>query len=159
MENELINKVIQWGRDKGITDPKAQMTKVIEEFSELNSAAFQNDEPEIIDALGDLQVTLIILMDTVDGKLKEDKVGFADMILPHVLSNINVINYYMYMNNYVMYMNNYVAVEQLINETMGLIKQYAEIQGYDAMECLQVAYDVISKRTGKNVNGVFVKDE
>lgn len=152
MENELINKVIQWGRDKGITDPKAQMTKVIEEFSELNSAVFQEDEPEIIDALGDLQVTLIILMDTVDGKLKKDKVNFADVILPHLLGNINVINYYIYKNND-------VAVEQLINETMGLIKQYAETLGYDAMECLQVAYDVISKRKGKNVNGVFVKDE
>lgn len=152
MVNELINKVIQWGRDKGITDPKAQMTKVIEEFSELNSAVFQEDEPEIIDALGDLQVTLIILMDTVDGKLKEDKAGFADVILPDVLSNINVINYYIYKNND-------VAVEQLINKTMGLIKQYAKTLGYDAMECLQVAYDVISKRTGKNVNGVFVKDE
>lgn len=152
MVNELINKVIQWGRDKGIADPKAQMTKVIEEFSELNSAVFQEDEPEIIDALGDLQVTLIILMDTVDGKLKEDKLGFADVILPDVLSNINVINYYIYKNND-------VAVEQLINKTMGLIKQYAETLGYDAMECLQVAYDVISKREGKNVNGIFVKDE
>lgn len=152
MENELVNKVIQWGRDKGITDPKAQITKVIEEFSELNSAVFQQDEPEIIDALGDLQVTLIILMDTVDGKLKEDKLGFADVILPHLLGNINVINYYIYKNND-------VAVEQLINETMGLIKQYAETLGYDAMECLQVAYDVISKREGKNVNGIFVKDE
>lgn len=128
------------------------MTKVIEEFSELNSAVFQEDEPEIIDALGDLQVTLIILMDTVDGKLKKDKVNFADVILPHLLGNINVINYYIYKNND-------VAVEQLINETMGLIKQYAETLGYDAMECLQVAYDVISKRKGKNVNGVFVKDE
>lgn len=152
MENELINKVIQWGHDKGITDPKAQMTKVIEEFSELNSAVFQQDEPEIIDALGDLQVTLIILMDTVDGELKEDKLGFADVILPHLLGNISVINYYIYKNND-------VAVKQLINETMGLIKQYAETIGYDAMECLQVAYDVISKRKGKNVNGVFVKDE
>lgn len=152
MENELINKVIQWGRDKGITDPKAQMTKVIEEFSELNSAAFQNDEPEIIDALGDLQVTLIILMDTVDGKLKEDKLVFVDAILPNLLGNINVINYYIYKNND-------VAVEQLINDTMGLIKRYAETLGYDALECLQIAYDVISKRTGKNVNGVFVKDD
>ena len=30
--------------------------------------------------------------------------------------------------------------------------------GFSAEECLQAAYDVIKNRTGKTVNGVFVKD-
>lgn len=34
----------------------------------------------------------------------------------------------------------------------------AEVCGWTLEECLQVAYDVISKRTGKMVDGVFVKD-
>lgn len=154
MENELINKVIQWGRDKSITDPKAQMTKVIEEFSELNSAVFQHDEPEIIDALGDLQVTLIILMDTLGGEVKEFELEDENVDLHLILSDIGFLNTYINKDVHLT-----LFFESFVNKAIARVKQYAETLGYDATECLQVAYDVISKRTGKNVNGVFVKDE
>jgi len=35
----------------------------------------------------------------------------------------------------------------------------AACQGINAEDCLQEAYDVIAKRTGKSVNGTFVRDE
>lgn len=35
----------------------------------------------------------------------------------------------------------------------------AELSGLDIEDCLQSAYDVISKRTGKMINGTFVKDK
>ncbi|MEE0888018.1 MAG: MazG-like family protein [Candidatus Saccharimonadaceae bacterium] len=35
----------------------------------------------------------------------------------------------------------------------------ADILGYDIRDCLLEAYEVISKRTGKNVDGSFVKSE
>ena len=41
--------------------------------------------------------------------------------------------------------------------TVTLVIQ-AELNGLDFDECVQSAYDVIAKRTGKMVNGVFVKD-
>jgi NTP pyrophosphatase (non-canonical NTP hydrolase) len=34
-----------------------------------------------------------------------------------------------------------------------------ELQGTTLEECVQQAYDVISQRKGKMVNGIFVKDE
>jgi hypothetical protein len=34
----------------------------------------------------------------------------------------------------------------------------AKMQGLTIEECLQSAYDVISKRTGKMMNGQFIKD-
>lgn len=34
-----------------------------------------------------------------------------------------------------------------------------KMQGWDAQECLQKAYDKISKRTGQLIDGVFVKSE
>jgi len=36
---------------------------------------------------------------------------------------------------------------------------YCDIQGIDIEEATQLAYDTIKGRTGKNVDGVFVKDE
>lgn len=34
----------------------------------------------------------------------------------------------------------------------------AEMLGFDALECLEAAYNEIKNRTGKMVNGLFVKD-
>ena len=35
----------------------------------------------------------------------------------------------------------------------------ADLNNLKLVDCLEVAYEVISKRTGKMVNGLFVKDE
>lgn len=99
--NELIQNVLQWGVNKGITGPNgkgtrhAQADKMLEEAEETYDAVTKDDLDEVKDGIGDTVVTLILL---------------------------------------------------------------AEMYGWTLEECLQVAYDVISKRTGKMVNGVFVKD-
>jgi len=41
--------------------------------------------------------------------------------------------------------------------TVTLIIQ-AELNGLDFDDCLESAYNIIAKRTGKMVNGIFVKD-
>lgn len=96
--NELEALVIAWATQKGILEkgtPEAQWDKTLEEVSELLGAIQKNDKPEIIDALGDILVTIII---------------------------------------------------------------QAEMQGLSLVECLESAYNVISKRTGKMINGTFIKD-
>lgn len=96
--NQLENKVIFWAHEKGILpngQAGKQFSKTLEEVSELCTAIESNDYDEVIDAIGDIVVTLII---------------------------------------------------------------QANIWGVDLKTCLGAAYDVISKRTGKMVNGVFVKD-
>ena len=35
----------------------------------------------------------------------------------------------------------------------------AEMQGFKLTDCLEAAYNVISKRNGKMINGTFLKDE
>ena len=35
----------------------------------------------------------------------------------------------------------------------------AEMQGLNVIDCLQSAYDIVNKRTGKMVQGMFVKDK
>jgi len=96
---ELENLVIEWAKEKGILEngnPLGQVFKTIEEVEELEQAILKNDREEIIDALGDIFVTIII---------------------------------------------------------------QAEMQGLSLESCLQSAYNVISNRTGKMVNGQFVKDK
>jgi len=84
--------------DRGIfekSNPEKQFGKTMEEVLELHKAIVENDRLEIVDAIGDIQVTLILL---------------------------------------------------------------SEMYGISYDQSLQSAYNVIKKRTGKMVNGVFVKD-
>ena len=95
---ELECAVEEWALDKGILSkatPMAQALKTLEETTEFCRAVNSNDREEIIDAMGDIMVTLII---------------------------------------------------------------QAKMQNLNLEECLESAYNVISKRTGKMINGQFVKD-
>ena len=96
---DLELKVISWALDKGILDkatPTTQSLKTLEECHELIDAIDKENKYEIIDALGDIMVTIII---------------------------------------------------------------QAKMQGVNLLECLDSAYKVISKRTGKMIDGTFVKDK
>ena len=60
---ELESKVNEWAKDKGILDkgtPLAQSEKTLEEAQEIKDALLSNDRDELIDALGDTLVTIII---------------------------------------------------------------------------------------------------
>ena len=95
---ELEAVVETWAQQKGIlakATPMAQALKTLEETTELCTAINNDDRAEIIDAMGDIMVTLII---------------------------------------------------------------QAKMQGLSLEECLESAYNVISKRTGKMVDGQFVKN-
>lgn len=69
-----ITDVIQWGRNKGLNDPKAQLNKVIEEVGEIAHEITRNhydldalEQPdELYDAIGDSLVTIIILADILN---------------------------------------------------------------------------------------------
>lgn len=49
-------------------------------------------------------------------------------------------------------------VEDAIGDIMVTLIIQAKMWDLDAEQCLATAYNVISKRTGKMVDGVFVKD-
>jgi NTP pyrophosphatase (non-canonical NTP hydrolase) len=49
-------------------------------------------------------------------------------------------------------------IKDAIGDIIVTIIIQAKMQGMDLEECLQSAYDVISKRTGKMINGQFIKD-
>jgi NTP pyrophosphatase (non-canonical NTP hydrolase) len=95
---ELEALVIAWAAQKGILEKATTMRqaeKTHEEVLELMAAIDEDNKEEIVDALGDILVTIII---------------------------------------------------------------QAEMQGLNLTECLESAYNVISKRTGVMKNGQFVKD-
>ncbi|MDB2613344.1 MazG-like family protein [bacterium] len=55
--------------------------------------------------------------------------------------------------------NNTDEIIDGIGDAVVVLTNLAELIGVPIEECIQEAYDVISKRTGKMVNGTFVKDQ
>lgn len=98
-DKDRFKLIRQWAIDRGLYvsgDPKTQFIKLMEESGELARGLLKNDQPEVIDAIGDMVV---------------------------VLTNL------------------------------------AALSGTTIEHCIDSAYEVISKRTGKMVDGTFVKDE
>ena len=61
--NQLIKDIELWASARGIireSDPKSQMLKTMEEVGELADAIGKDDYNALIDAIGDIAVTLII---------------------------------------------------------------------------------------------------
>lgn len=54
--------------------------------------------------------------------------------------------------------NNTEELKDGIGDSFVTLIIFAQQCGFSAEECLQAAYDVIKNRTGKTVNGVFIKD-
>ncbi len=96
--DERFDLIRDWAATRGLYqqgNPHTQYVKLQEEAGELAKALLKNDQPEIVDAIGDMVV---------------------------VLTNL------------------------------------AHLQGYDIEYCIDEAYKVIAARTGKMINGTFVKD-
>ena len=61
--DQLEMDVIRWGEDRGIVQnstPAAQAKKTLEELDELYAAIKDNDRVAMVDAYGDILVTLIM---------------------------------------------------------------------------------------------------
>lgn len=71
--NELINKVEEWSKEKGLdkADSSKQYLKVAEEVGEVAAALARNDKNALRDGIGDVVVTLIILSQQNDMDLYE----------------------------------------------------------------------------------------
>ena len=75
---ELIKLVKGWSIDRGLSDkePSRQVLKLVEEVGELCSAISKGEQGELLDALGDIQVVLIILHQQLGLEL-ENTLGLA----------------------------------------------------------------------------------
>ena len=82
--DQLEMDVIRWGEDRGIVQnstPAAQAKKTLEELDELYAAIRDNDRVAMVDAYGDILVTLIMgcacadldLVDCLDHAYEEIK--------------------------------------------------------------------------------------
>jgi NTP pyrophosphatase (non-canonical NTP hydrolase) len=145
--NELQPLIIQWAREKDLIKlenaPK-QRLKLLEEVGETARAILKNDVKEVKDGLGDIFVVLVILAEQLESVLNIEfdtikNINSTDSILfsicDHGFSNISIIY------------------------TVQLLNDLCINLDYNLTECANLAWNEIKDRTGKNVNGTFIKDE
>jgi NTP pyrophosphatase (non-canonical NTP hydrolase) len=54
--------------------------------------------------------------------------------------------------------NNHLEIKDALGDILVTIIIQAKMQNVDLIECLNMAYNTISKRNGKMVEGTFIKD-
>lgn len=143
---DLIQKVEAWAEERNLIkfeNADKQYLKFLEETGELARALLKNDTFEATDSWGDCLVTVVILakqlkanlrMPTFDGKLVDPYINLYEFV-------------------------NLVSPYTVAEETIDVMDLVAHSHGYDLVECLEVAYNVISKRKGVTKGGTFVKDD
>lgn len=140
--NEIKPLVIEWAKGKNLTDSGKQYIKVFEEIGELASAILKNDLPEIKDAIGDIAVTLIIHGWQTNTDYDHDYHVVVDECITVSELFKDFLDMVIHNNQHsLMYLN-----------------EIAHEYNTDLDECLLLAWNVIKNRTGKTVNGTFIKD-
>lgn len=137
---DLIQKVEAWAEERNLIkfeNADKQYLKFLEETGELARALLKNDTFEATDAWGDVLVTVVILAKQLGNKittLTADWYNSGGNISPYDF--VNLVS------------PSYVAEEIIEN-----IDIVAKSHGYDLVDCLEVAYNVIAKRTGITKDG------
>ena len=140
---ELREQVIQWGLEKQINDPATQFGKVSEELNEIYDEILTKNgiiRPKLKDAIGDTAVTLILL-NHQEGRMSI----FSEMKVLDVKDPL------------IAYRQIFIAIAQNDNRVFYMLNDLAEFFDTTLEECLSIAYNVISKRTGQTINGQFYK--
>ena len=161
---ELTNKIIEWGAEKGIYENSTyqhQLNKTLEEITELHKAIIGNNVDKIKDAIGDIYVTLVMAGQFDKRASKAIKEAFyADVDIVESTSLFEFSFLLLSVSSAIDPTQTQARVRRL--QFIGMINRLNRISGkynLDLKGCVEHAYNVISKRTGKMIDGQFVKDE
>lgn len=148
---ELIKKVHSWAKDKGLNDFTAQIIKLDEERVELSKAIYDGDREAIIDEAGD-NIVVCFVMSHI---LKTD-ISIKHLAHPYKIQALDVKYFY---NDSLRYFSS-ISKERWIylEDYLYLISCVLKTIDSSFEEALEKTYLKISKRKGKTVNGVFVKE-
>lgn len=161
---ELVPLIHQWAKERKIYEeltPFDELLKTHEEVGELIKACYDNDKPAIQDAIGDVMVTLINYCYMVEEDsehvinegltMKPDKIAVKVRLAIHVGMVLSEMLRFEYKRKRPPLYCSPCFIRGL--------NSIARLESTTLEECLNIAYNEIKNRTGKMINGKFVKDE
>lgn len=175
---DLVEKVKKWGLDRNIVFTgtegqdrqkmmEAQARKTLEETAELLDAYAKQDIDKTNDAIGDILVTLIVgassdesIFWSVIDVLSFDRVNFekpdglsaAKHLVDAVVLLINGAK-----TGHATWKHYDRCIDALFLCLFGINSEYKQFLMLE--DCLELAYNEIKNRTGRVVNGQFIKDK
>lgn len=143
----LAQCVIGWADSKGILTKESaprQFLKIIEESGETCQAILKNDKAKIIDGIGDMAVTIIIYTKQNDIRINYKTLFYNFRKRSHGEIISSVLSH---------------VIEGHPEYAFATLNELTEVFGLTLEDCLEAAWNEIKDRTGKTVDGIFVKDE
>ena len=166
-----IEKILDWAEERNLLtqgDVFMQLEKSREENSELTKAITKYEKgnaqayDEIKDAIGDVYVTLVVAS------------GIHGLPVYEIFKNVEFSEYDSYRWHH--YTNSlrdydwelyfscayedlaYCNTPEILEKYVDLLNEIAIEYNFTLVECIEYAYNQIKERTGKIVDGTFVKD-
>ena len=164
---ELVPLIHQWAKERGIFDnltPFDQLLKTHEEVGELIKACYDDYKPAIQDAIGDVMVTLInyCYFKKIDFVKVYKQILYDDSEAINIYCALTVNDIIAFFLRNIIY-SSYKPLKETIFSTVSNILrklQNITINNNTSLEvCLNIAYNEIKNRTGKIINGKFIKNE
>ena len=137
---ELQLLIIQWAKDKDLTNSEKQRLKLIEECGELASAILKNNKELQQDAIGDIFVVLVILAEQTNVNIRLDK--FTPQPIFDLYGTILTD----------------ILHRKAVQSSIDFLNDIAINLGYNLTECANLAWETIKNRTGQTINETFIKD-
>ena len=167
---ELVPLIQEWAKEREIYKKITsfnQLLKTHEEVGELIKACYDDDRPAIQDAIGDVMVTLInyCYMERIDVLEQiNDVLNFerkrADGKVVLVLSIQDSLTRLMHANFRLLGIGGetpFLYFYEIIT-IIGYLDDIAFLENTTLKECLNIAYNEIKNRTGRIINGKFIKN-
>lgn len=155
----MFPQIRAWAKERGITESKnpfVQSIKLYEEYGELCGSALKHKEDELKDAIGDIIVVLINL-NAINNINLEDYLEQYDSEL--IMNELNVcVASISYFCGKIMHSKDIEKTAKFSNNIIGFLDLICENYNFDIFDCLNLAWNEIKDRKGKNVDGNFIKD-
>ncbi len=179
---DLVNRIEKWAVNLGLntnSNPLKQTLKYYEEVGELAKAIQRKDLLEVMDGIGDSVVVGAVMGSQLRGLATLPKykdmplVGLSNEYIPFVdvLNKTNVPKLFHFIHKkfakicellcrYLFFKKNTdITSFDFYGKFLQSANQLAICLGVDLNECVKMAYATIYFRSGKIIDGVFVKRE
>jgi hypothetical protein len=157
---DLIDKVVQWGKDRNLNAPEnlnAQAMKLVSEFGEIGMGLCQNADFEVTDGIGDTLVVAIIIGQQIGFPINSHEIQWSGKIA-------DVLEYQRASGRLGLFVDAVLKkhpnkeLRELLIEFVVSVCDFAEDFPASPEACLEAAYEEIKDRKGVMYNGAFIKE-
>ena len=163
---ELVPLIQEWAKEREIYKKITsfnQLLKTHEEVGELIKACYDDDRPAIQDAIGDVMVTLInyCYFKKIDFVKVYEQIKYddsEDINIYYALTINDIISLFLRDILYSSHKPLKVTILRTVSHILRNLQNITINDNTTLEECLNIAYNEIKNRTGRIINGKFIKN-